>query len=1066
DVVDPDEINDDPLAWWIEQAKKPKNPYPTLTKMAFDLFSIPAMSADCERVFSQAKKVVTDERNRLTAATIEANDGHAEDSTSLLKSASDELEAASSLFQGDYIYTQIVKTHQLLLDISANNNAEISARASDIGNAGLQTKDISTAQFAGLLMLRLGRKHFLEYKSTEKALMCCACARACFNGLGDHFLELQALTAHAELLYVIGSLDVACAKICEGRRLFPGALQQLDMAIERAKGSGKSCTVQGLRNNARKSFDLAVAKIYGSNSSALQEWELERDRLCPDEDDLVGFLKNLMSRPTAFPRSRGMEGAPSNIDMSTVSVVVEKLKESQKDMEMLRNDYFESLAKSQRALQLFADVDRSEKHLQEFLDRSKRYATAGLALLHHFQLVTLSLLGRFEEARRILPRAVPISHGGQSVEELVIFPDNEGPLAILQRDRVKYLAERSVAQCFVTKHWQLGSTVLGKVKDVPGFLKPDEMSQNSDAWQLMVWVASIQKHNSELEAAFDWYLQAREILETQRSQTSDPDARRGSFATIHSGELFFGLAEIALRFAESENGQDSVRPLQRWKLPGPTWREQALLFLEQGRARALLDLLIAEEEVDTKTLQDWSATSYRVRLLAESLTLPSKVRDEAISEATSKLRIETTELSKIEMVLDKHHRGLASVLSSVSYIPDVKTLYGGIPANAVVLHINLSRDGLVVFCMMSDGIAHIHKSSTTDIDIRRTAVRYLEAIRSRKEETRLPLNQCAEAVKRLSEDIIEPFAHFIKAKHHIIFIPSHSLNKFPFAVLTLDNKPLFLRNAVSVVPSLSALQHLVSKQSPRREISVAVVANLGTGDQNAVEQPPPLAAIEAVNIARVFNCEPKDAGILNADSFEHPYQEHDLVHITTHGLQSGTSAWQSSITLQGQFRVLDLGRMRSKAALVVFAACVSGIRKDTTGNDVLGFSHAVLASGASAFVGGLWDVNDQVSMLIMLFFYKRLAKRETDASLADCWQRAQIELYELDKDRAIAALREARDVWNQAKGAAFISKEVWRKSKRNIDFAIEDLEGENVLDYKHPYFWAPFVLIGHGGLVL
>jgi hypothetical protein len=40
--------------------------------MAVDLFSAPAMSSECERVFSQAKKLVTDERNRLAADTIEA----------------------------------------------------------------------------------------------------------------------------------------------------------------------------------------------------------------------------------------------------------------------------------------------------------------------------------------------------------------------------------------------------------------------------------------------------------------------------------------------------------------------------------------------------------------------------------------------------------------------------------------------------------------------------------------------------------------------------------------------------------------------------------------------------------------------------------------------------------------------------------------------------------------------------------------------------------------------------------------------------------------------------------
>jgi hypothetical protein len=63
-----DEVND-PLEWWHTKGKKE---YPILYKMAVDFLSIPATSCECERVFSQAKKLITDERCRLSASTIEA----------------------------------------------------------------------------------------------------------------------------------------------------------------------------------------------------------------------------------------------------------------------------------------------------------------------------------------------------------------------------------------------------------------------------------------------------------------------------------------------------------------------------------------------------------------------------------------------------------------------------------------------------------------------------------------------------------------------------------------------------------------------------------------------------------------------------------------------------------------------------------------------------------------------------------------------------------------------------------------------------------------------------------
>ncbi|TKA61786.1 hypothetical protein B0A49_09468, partial [Cryomyces minteri] len=49
-------IGDDSLAWWVSQANSTRNSFPTLTKTAFDLFSMPAISAECERTFSQASK--------------------------------------------------------------------------------------------------------------------------------------------------------------------------------------------------------------------------------------------------------------------------------------------------------------------------------------------------------------------------------------------------------------------------------------------------------------------------------------------------------------------------------------------------------------------------------------------------------------------------------------------------------------------------------------------------------------------------------------------------------------------------------------------------------------------------------------------------------------------------------------------------------------------------------------------------------------------------------------------------------------------------------------------------
>jgi hypothetical protein len=47
--------------WKKEEAK-----WPDLAQMAFDFMAIPAMSSECERVFSSCAKITTAESSRLT----------------------------------------------------------------------------------------------------------------------------------------------------------------------------------------------------------------------------------------------------------------------------------------------------------------------------------------------------------------------------------------------------------------------------------------------------------------------------------------------------------------------------------------------------------------------------------------------------------------------------------------------------------------------------------------------------------------------------------------------------------------------------------------------------------------------------------------------------------------------------------------------------------------------------------------------------------------------------------------------------------------------------------------
>jgi hypothetical protein len=60
----------DPRSWWLEATQQ--KTYPALSIMALDILSIPAMSAEPERLFSGAGITITDRRNKLGIESIQA----------------------------------------------------------------------------------------------------------------------------------------------------------------------------------------------------------------------------------------------------------------------------------------------------------------------------------------------------------------------------------------------------------------------------------------------------------------------------------------------------------------------------------------------------------------------------------------------------------------------------------------------------------------------------------------------------------------------------------------------------------------------------------------------------------------------------------------------------------------------------------------------------------------------------------------------------------------------------------------------------------------------------------
>lgn len=966
------------------------------------------------------------------------------DPPSVLKSAEEHLSNSIRLFQGDSVNLQIVNTHRTLLLISQNSSEasnEAIEQARQIGEWAENMQYPAISQFAGMLMLRFGRMlltprcQVQAVEQHKKAVMCCKCARACFKSSKDPMLELHAVIAHARLHQHFGNLPLARALMTEGHELFPKMHRYINGLIEHAKE--KEDCLRNMLADHTTNFDRAWSTIVGAGRFKFIQHEAEKES-CPSILPAPATLTRFARLQTHLTRS----------------------------LQRLEADYQETMESRRRALRVDADVRTADEILRQFCDRWDGEAanTVPQVTLCSMKLEIFHHLGQFGKARDTLKHVLPTQYGGRSTtaDTMLQFDSATRGRFVAQRD----LAERSLAQCFVAKDWQSGYSILAQMRDLcPGFPSDSPGPRNKDHWQLLVWIASIEEHCGSFEKAYDIYLQALHLFEQDRRQLYDLDSRRDLTSTIHSGQVFFGLAQIARIFSKKPDLAGHRAP------QAMTWENQILIYLEQGRARALGDLLAVPDESAAYRimLRLWNEYMYFMRSLQKALTSGTSAEGtNSIRNVGKELDIQEASVQKVRTELETQFFGLVPLMEGTPFASDMTSLFQFLPENAICIYLNISRDSMMTIAITSQGVQLVETLELTDVEIERTVLTFLKTFRKvsphlgppQMEPPHMETPQAETTtglLKRISKWVIEPVVTLLKQKAHVIFIPSRSFHKFPFAAMIMEGRYLFLQKDVSQVPSLSALCHLIKKPRHRDGLSSAVIFNSDN------ESPLYLAGMEATLMSELHGFSAHASNSVSLKEFESIYESSDILHIATHGLQAGSSAWDSALSLGEKVRVVDIAKLQSRASLVCFAACVSGLGEDNIGNDMLGFSHAVIASGASAFIGGLWDVDNLATMILMIFFQRSLKEGEPGISLAACWRQAQIQLFELTKPKLKLLLEELLRTWDEASYNRGLPPGTSLQTRAVIqNFLIDDDE----CDFTHPFYWAPFILVGNGGLTL
>jgi CHAT domain-containing protein len=233
-------------------------------------------------------------------------------------------------------------------------------------------------------------------------------------------------------------------------------------------------------------------------------------------------------------------------------------------------------------------------------------------------------------------------------------------------------------------------------------------------------------------------------------------------------------------------------------------------------------------------------------------------------------------------------------------------------------------------------------------------------------------------------------------------VPHDFLHYVPFHALFDGRSYVTDSAAVSYAPSASVYTLCCRRAAPSSGTSLV----LGVPDARA---PFILDEVKAV-ASRLPNVDLRIGDDATVAALRELGATSRIVHIATHGFFRADNPIFSGVRLGDSYLTLhDLCDLRLPADLITLSGCGTGLQAIAAGDELRGLVRGLLAAGARSLLVTLWNVHDVSTANFMTCLYRHLEGGVDKATAVQ---------------QAIAGIRE---------------------------------------QYPHPYYWAPFILVGAGG---
>ena len=204
----------------------------------------------------------------------------------------------------------------------------------------------------------------------------------------------------------------------------------------------------------------------------------------------------------------------------------------------------------------------------------------------------------------------------------------------------------------------------------------------------------------------------------------------------------------------------------------------------------------------------------------------------------------------------------------------------------------------------------------------------------------------------------------------VVIVPTGPLHAVPWGALpSLRGRP------ISVAPSLSTWLDLATRTGRRRSAATLVAGPHLRHARAEVKEIEGLLPDAQVLTGKAATVEATLAALDGAT----------LAHVACHGRFRADSPLFSSLELaDGPLTALDIQGLRRAPDVLVLSACDVALSERHPGDELLGLSAALLASGTRTIVASVVPVPDAAARRLMLAFHRRLAAGASPAAaLAD-----------------------------------------------------------------------------------